>query len=82
VAVQVVTTLVQVETTPVAQAGTTPAVQVGMIPAVQVGMTPVAQVGMIPAAQAEMGMALVCTAPQMQTDRKLAKQKRMTAYLR
>jgi len=71
VAVQVVTTLVQVAMTP-EQAGTTPAEQAGTTPAVQAGT--------IPVGQAAMDLAQVFTARQMQMDRKLVGTKLQMAY--
>jgi len=71
VAVQVVTTLVQVAMTPV-RAGTTPAVQAGTIP--------VAQAGTTPAVQAAMDLAQVFTARQMQMDSKLVGMKPQMAF--
>jgi len=95
VAVQVVTTLVQVamtpeqagttpaeqaETTPAEQAGTTPAEQAGTTPAEQAGTTPAVQAGTIPVGQAAMDLAQVFTARQMQMDRKLVGTKLQMAY--
>jgi len=71
VAVQVVTTLVQVAMTP-EQAGTTPAEQAET--------TPAEQAGTIPVGQAAMDLAQVFTARQMQMDRKLVGTKLQMAY--
>jgi hypothetical protein len=79
VAVQVVTTLVQVAMTP-EQAGTTPAEQAGTTPAEQAGTTPAEQAGTTPAVQAAMDLAQVFTARQMQMDSKLVGMKPQMAF--